>query len=222
MPDHPHSPRSCRWFALALILGLAGAARGEEPAIVVEQTAPRIVRRVYDPLNPPAEMLKKLKLPEAGLCEFDFGCKILTATDHTRFGLQSVEATVTSVRLVTHLDVTIWTVIESNAKLRAHEEGHREICEDYYRRAREVAVALARRALGTKLTSTRHNGGAAIPELREALQRKLAAEFLRETAERCVVAQEIYDTITAHGGNPISEADAVAQAVAAEQARPRD
>jgi hypothetical protein len=217
MPRGADSRRAAGRLALVLLLGFAGRARGEEPRVSIEQTEPRIVRRAYDPLNPPAEMLRKLTLPEAGLCQFDFGCKVLTATDRPHFGLQRTGATVTSVRMVTHLDITIWTVIESNPKLRAHEEGHREICEDYYRRARAVALDLAGRALGTRLAAPIYDLGG--PEVREAFQNRLAAEFIRETAERCVVAQHNYDVITAHGGNRITEAEAVAQAVSEERSR---
>lgn len=221
MPDSHASRLRHRLLVLALILGGAGAAHGEEPGIFVEQTPPRIVRRDYDSLNPPAEMLKKLKLPEAGLCQFDFGCKTLAVTDQPRLGLQTATVTVTSIRLVMHLDITLWTVTQANAKLRAHEEGHREICEEYYRRAREVAVDLARRALGTQLTGALYNNGATLAEVRDAFQSKLAADFLQETARRCIVANDHYDALTAHGGNPIPEADAAAQAIAEEQARPR-
>jgi hypothetical protein len=79
-----------------------------------------------------------------------------------------------------------------------------------------VALTLATRALGTPLTPAEYSGGFS-PDIREAFQRRLVAEFLRETAERCIVAQDLYDAITAHGGNGIKPAAAVAQALAAEE-----
>jgi len=211
-------PQIHRLLGLALLLTLAGGARGATPGVTVEQSPPQIVRRTYDALHPPEEMLRKLTLPEAGLCQTDFGCKVLAGTDRPGFGLQP---TVTSVRLLTHLTITIWTVIQANPKLLAHEEGHRAIWEEYYRRAQPVALEIASRALGTRLAFPLNNGGAAVPDAREALQGKLAAEFLRATAERCVVAQHNFDVITLHGGNQIPEAAAAAQAMAEEQARPR-
>ena len=211
--------RFCFIFAgLWLVLGTA--ALGAEPAFAVERTPPRIVRRTYDPQNPPAEMSRKLTLPEAGLCEFEFGCEIQTGTATPRYGLGTVQATVTSIRLIPRLDLTIWTVTQANAKLRAHEEGHRELCELYYQRVDAVALRLARAAIGTKLTIDLRRREASTQEALDQFQNKLLEEFLRETARRCTIAQARYDLITAHGVNPIPEAEAITQAVADERSAP--
>lgn len=217
-----HPPRSLLLCAL-LISGGACEALAQYPAVSIEQTPPRIIRRTYDAQNPPKEMLRKLQLPEAGLCQSDFGCKILVGTSAPRFGPTTAEATTTSVRLVMHLDLTIWTAIEANAKLLAHEEGHREIWETYYREAHAMALDVAGRAIGTRLTIPLQHGwitGAVADKSRESLQVRLAEEFLQATAGRCIVANTLYDAITAHGTNAIDEAGAVAQAVAKERARP--
>ncbi len=212
--------RKVLWLlTVALLLGSTCVAHAAEPAYLAEQTPPQVVRRTYDPLNPPAEMQRKLTLPEAGLCEFKFGCEIRTGTATPLFGLQTVEATVTSVHLVTHLDITIWTVTASNAKLRAHEEGHREICEEYYRDAGQIALRLAGQALGTKLTIALKNRDTATKEAVDAFQDKLLQEFLNETGIRCTVAQENFDRITAHGVRPVTEAAAITQALTEERAR---
>jgi hypothetical protein len=50
------------------------------------------------------------------------------------------------------------------------------------------------------------------------IQNDLIAEFLRETATRCDFAQARFDVITQHSISPIDEAEALAQAIAAEEA----
>jgi len=199
-------------FALGLSL-LAVASPGAQPTASVEKTLPRVVYRVFDPMNPPAEMKKKLIPPEAGLCEFEFGCVIQTGVELPRFGFKEIPATISSIRLVARLSITIWTVVDAPPKLRAHEEAHREICELYYQKADKVAVRLAQQALGRKLPIPTKHREAAAQEALDAFQNELLAEFLKETATPCTAAQERFDAITAHGLDPIGEADAIARAM---------
>ncbi len=89
------------------------------PPVVVVKTAPHVVRRSYDPRDPPAEMSKKLTLPEAGLCDSEFGCEIYTDTAMPGLALDPTQASITSIRLILHLDITIWTVTAAPAKPRS-------------------------------------------------------------------------------------------------------
>lgn len=204
----------CRLVVAGLLLAVATGMQGATPPVVVIKTPPRIVRRSYDPLNPPAEMSKKLTLPEAGLCDSEFACEIYTDTEMPRYGLSTVQATITAIRLILHLDITIWTVTAAPPKLRAHEEGHRRITEEYYRGADTVAHRLATQALGRKLPVTFLDRESSSPRAVEAFQDTLLAEYLQETARRCTVAQGRFDAITAHGGNVIAEDAALHQALA--------
>jgi len=181
--------------------------------IVVTKTGPLIERRSYDPSNPPAETSQKLTLPEAGLCDSEFTCKFHTGTEMPRFGLGTVQATITSIRLILHLTITIWTVTGAPPKLRAHEEGHRRITEEFYRNAKTVAYRLAAQALGRKLPVV-FVDQTAKPGAVKAFQDKLLMEYLQETARRCTVAQTRFDSIAAHGGNSITEDDTVRQTLA--------
>lgn len=204
----------CRLVVAWLLLAVTVEMSGATSPIVVTKTAPRIVYRSYDPLNPPAEMSKKLKLPEAGLCDTEFGCEIYTGTEMPRYGLSTVLATITSIRLILHLDITIWTVADAPPKLHAHEEGHRRIAEEFYRNADTVAYRLASQALGKKLPVALRNRETSNREAVEAFQGALLAEYLQLTARDCTVAQVRFDAITAHGGNAIAEDAARLQTLA--------
>ena len=201
----------CRLVVAGLLLVVTAGLQGATAPVSVIKTEPRIVRRSYDPLNPPTEMSQKLTLPEAGLCESEFGCEIYTGTEMPAFGLRTVQATITSIRLILHLDITIWTVTAATPKLFAHEEGHRRITEEYYRNADTIAFRLASQALGKKLTVSLTSQGTSNAEAVAAFQGTLLAEYLEETARRCTVAQQRFDAITAHGGNAIPEDAAMLQ-----------
>lgn len=201
----------CRWVVAGLLLAVTTGLRGATEPVTVTKTEPRIVRRSYDPLNPPAEMTQKLTLPEAGLCESKFGCEIYTGTEISTSGLGTFQATVTSIRLILHLDITIWTVTASNPKLRAHEEGHRRIAEEYYRNADAIALRLASQSLGQKLTVTRTLWGPSCSKAVAVFRDALLAEYLAETSLRCTVAQNRFDAITAHGVNSITADAALLQ-----------
>lgn len=203
----------CRLVVACLFLAVTAGLPGATSPVSVIKTVPRIVRRSYDPLNPPAEMTQKLTLPEAGLCESEFGCEIYTGTAMPAFGLRTVQATITSIRLILHLQITIWTVTASTPKLLAHEEGHRRLNEEYYRNAAEIAYRLAAQALGKKLPVTLRSRGKSKTGAVEAFQSTLLAEYLEATARRSTVAQKRFDAITAHGGNAIPEDAAMLQAL---------
>lgn len=99
-----------------------------------------------------------------------------------------------------------------------HEEGHRQICEDFYRGCEAVARQLGQKMIGRKAVGTGRNKQEAQEKAQEILLTELNKAYLRATRWHCRICQDHYDEITTHGLKPIIEADAIAQAKALEAA----
>lgn len=196
---------------LFLLLPLAVSAAVAAP-VAIEIAPARIERRTFDPRHPPAEM-PKLTPPEVGTCVYQFACSTEAQAEGSR--LSHKPARVTEIVLRATLTVTLWTPAGGPAKILAHEEGHREICEYYYDQAGEIGRRLAQRGLG--LTLQARTKPAMTAEL-DRLQKSVIHEFLEETATRCDFAQARFDAITEHSMNPIAENVAMVRAIAAEEA----
>lgn len=196
------------------MLGLISGAAESAPVtsgVVVKIEPAKITRRTFDPENPPPEM-PRLRPPEIGTCVYTFHC---TTEMETR-GALARPAQLTGVEVSAKLTVTLWTPRDGPPKVLAHEEGHRAICEIFYDRADSVARRLAEREIGRTLNSAMQDKRAVEAELKR-IQDDLIAAFLRETATRCDFAGERFDVITEHSKNPISESDAITQALAEER-----
>jgi hypothetical protein len=200
-------------IAMAFVLSITSvAAESGLVGVVVKVDPPHVTRRTFDPKNPPKEM-PTLTPPEVGTCVYSFGC----STEIVMRGERGRTARVTGVQVATRLGITLWTPQAGPPKILAHEEGHRAIAEMYYQLAEPVARRLAGQVLGKPVSwSTGRDEKAAETELKK-IQDELIAEYLRETARRCDVAQAHFDTITQHSMDPIPESEAVASAIAEEE-----
>lgn len=197
----------------AFVLGSAGlAAATTQSGVKINVDPPQISRRTFDPNNQPGEM-PKLIPPEVGTCVYSFGC----STEVVMSGVRGRTARVTGIQVTTRLSVTVWTPQQGPPKILVHEEGHRALAEMYYQLAEPVARRLAERELGKPIPVQVRDQRAAEAELKK-IQDALIAEYLRETATRCDFAQARYDVITEHSMNPRPESEAIARAVAEEEA----
>jgi hypothetical protein len=193
--------------AVGVMLSIAHAA---EPRVRVDIAPPVVARHTFDLAHPPAEM-PTLTPPEVGTCVFKFDCGMETQAAGSRWRAPAV----TDVVIRAHLTITIWTPIGGPQKVVTHEEGHRRICEIYYRPAGDIAERIGWAAIGSPL---RNGTQQQLKQQLDALQRRSIAEFLRETATRCEYAQERFDAITSHSMNPVAESVAMAQALLDERA----
>jgi hypothetical protein len=131
-------------------------------------------------------------------------------------GTRGKTARLSGVEVATRLQITLWTPLEGPAKVLAHEEGHRAICEIYYEGADLIARELGEREIGRQISSAIGDKNAAEVELKK-IQDALIAAFMRETARRCDFAQARFDAITQHSINPIDESAAITLALDEEQ-----
>lgn len=203
-------PGSLRRVVFLLSIGATVAQASEAVSIQIEP--PAIERRTFDPQNPPKDM-PKLRPGEIGSCVYAFGC----VADVQARGSSSKPAKITSLTLITSLKITLWTPHNGPQRVIKHEETHREICEDYYATVEPIARAIAVKELGRTFSAPVGDKDATEAELTK-VQNAMVAEFLRETAKRCDVAQLRFDELTQHSRGPMGEEKAREQAVAEERA----
>src|SRR5215213_5783477 len=135
------------WMALHLFT--AGAA--EKSSIAIEKATRVRLEQRFKLGEQPEHLTYQLK-DEAGLCDYRFGLLIQIETEYPRLAVKNVTATVRGIKMRLTLDTTLWVSKEGGAKVQAHEEAHRAICEAFYRDADVVARSLAEKVIGQKLT----------------------------------------------------------------------
>lgn len=209
--------RLCFFLGIALLVSL-GARAAEEHPVTVKKNPVKITRRTFDPKRPPAAM-PKLTPPESGVCHFEFTCDAGIGVFVDPKGANAVEVEVDSVDMVLDLPIEIWVMNNAPKKLVAHEEGHRQICEDYYANAEVIARDLAKKMIGRKATASGRNRKEAQDKAQQQLLSELNQAYMAAVRGRARACQDIYDDITTHGLKPIAEADAIAQAKAQEKAQ---
>lgn len=192
----------------------SGAWAATSPSTVVITKEPaEIERKTFDPQSPPPEM-PPLNPSEAALCEFRFGCE-------TRFEVsmlassaaRTIPGTISSITVITSLQIVVWTPHNSPQKIIAHEEAHRAIAEHYYRDVEVIARRLAQRQIGRAVTVPMRNEKPDVETALGGLQNEIVTEYLNQTARRCKFAQERFDVITDHSRKSTGEEDAMAQAI---------
>ncbi|HEY4299547.1 MAG TPA: hypothetical protein VGM73_01655 [Candidatus Didemnitutus sp.] len=199
-------------FATALTT-VALFAAGEDHPVTIKQLPPKITRRPFDRKRPPPQM-PKLTAAESGVCHFEVTCDagigflVDTIDPHT------VEVEVDSVDAVLSLPIDVWVGIGTPPKLGQHEEGHRQICEDYYKGADVIARDLAKAMIGKKARATGRDKKDAQARAQDQLLTQYNAAYMHAVRDRMRQAQDHYDLITIHGLKPIAEKDAIAQAEA--------
>lgn len=174
----------------------------------------RATYHTFPPHRPPPHLGRE-PLAELGFCETQYGCRPRVKYRYPRWGRGPFKATLVAVDLETTLTIDIWTMEGAGAKVLAHENTHRAISEHYYRDAGEIAERFAARLIGQQVALIDRSEREVDAELQAMLAEPLAG-FMRETHDRCRMAQQRFDDITDHGRAPIANAVAMRQALADE------
>ena len=202
-------PRRVGLFVLVALLSVAGPALAE---VEVSRKPPTAVTKTFNPKKPPREM-PPLRAGEAAVCESKFLCQVQVEVEVSTAPGEPPECKITGVKSELRLDVVIWLPTDGTAKIRAHEEGHRQISEHFYARAEEVAQKLAEKYVGQSLEIK----SAEPADTRPVIQR-VANEFCQEYLGAVEVpsekAQMKYDQLTDHGRNKMGEREAIRRALA--------
>ncbi len=197
--------------ALVTMLALAGMATtapaaaapaGGAPPLKVVKHPVEVVRRTFDPANPPADM-PPLSGNEAAVTASHFAVK--TSVSYTPGSTKKKSGGWTSsirtqgIGLELNCKITIWLPKGASAKLEAHEEGHRQITEKIYLTAHTVAKGLADAYVGRGATGEGATKEAATQAALKSLMQTLADQYLNDTNGRVGRVGGAYDELTAHG-----------------------
>ena len=197
---------------LGAFLVLSGSAwAAEEHPITIKQLPAKIVRRSFDMKHPPRD-LPKISSHEAGDCNFQNTCDAGIGVFVDTIDAHTVEVEVDSMDVVLSLPITVWVGIGTPPKLGQHEEGHRQICEDYYKGADIIARDLAKGMIGKKARATGRDKKDAQDKAQQQLLTEYNNAYMHAVRDRMLHAQQHYDLITVHGMKPIPEKEAIAQA----------
>lgn len=205
-------------FAAATFIAsfaITTACAAEEHPVTVKKNPPKITRQSFDPKHPSPKM-PKLTPPESGVCHFEFVADAGLETFVDQINPTTVEVEIDAVDFVLDLQIDIWAMNGAPKKLLAHEEGHRQIAEHYYRDADKIAQRLGKQFIGKKAQGTGPNKQAATDAATHKLLSELNLAYMAETRVRCSACQKRYDKITNHSLIPIPEDEAIKQALAAE------
>ncbi|MGH7213317.1 MAG: hypothetical protein ACREIT_00845 [Tepidisphaeraceae bacterium] len=196
-------------------------ARADIPAdpVGIERRATAVTRHTFDPKNHPANM-PPLKPGEAAVCQNNFrvassfGYQLRELPDAGQNGRVVASANLENVTITLDLIIAIWNPTNATAKIKAHEEGHREISQRVYdTRATDVARTLARQYVGRELRVEGATFDACAAEAQKRVEQfanELGARYMGAVAEVAGRVNDTYDDITDHGKDlKLSEADAI-------------
>jgi hypothetical protein len=205
--------------ALAGAAVLGGALRGARATaqvdrVIVTREPPVVVRREFDPRNPPRGM-PTLVPPEAGVTDATFELDVGVRYTLEVLGTDSVLLWIDGLNIVTRLTINIFTMSGAPEKLRAHEEGHRQINEHFYHDAETAVHEAALPLVGRSFEG--YGADRRVAEQRAMRRIKAALEevYMDRTRMRSTLANERYDELTEHGTNGLMVEEAVRRAIEA-------
>jgi hypothetical protein len=151
---------------------------------------------------------------EAAVTQSKIACRVKFEIDITQVPGEPPTAKVVGLDATLQLSIAIWLPTRAKAKIRAHENGHREISETYYAKAEQAAREIANKFLGRQLELPGVDPAQTTPIIQ-----RLADEFYEEHLRRIEIplhkVQENYDRLTDHGRNRMSEDEAIKHAMEA-------
>lgn len=171
--------------------------------IQIDRRPPTVQRIVFDPARPPADM-PRLDAGEAATCQFNFQCgaRFQSVTEQQiplPGGRVRAVVKIESMAITLTLENRIFLPRDATAKLRAHEEGHREINERVYESAEAVARAEAQRVLGQTWEGEGESADAAAQAALQQALRSFCRAYHAQIADRAYRVGSIYDELTDHG-----------------------
>ena len=196
------------WVSWRGALSRRRSAETLQPAIVKQPV--NFATRTFDPSAPPVEM-PPLTSGENAECDSNFLSSANVSSETERRDATHATLTITQIKMRLQLNVTIWVPAGVSQHVMEHEEGHRQISENYYQTADQLAGQIAARYIGKQIELS---GADLDAESQKALQQtatEISEEYGRELNTQ--PSQLLYDSITDHSRNEVVAADAVAHAL---------
>lgn len=201
-----------RLTLLSFVLLALACPAGAGAQVNITRKAPLVQTRTFDPKDPPREM-PPLKPGEAAVCESKYACQVEVEVAISTAPGEKPTCKVTGIKSDLGLVVIVWLPRGASQKLRAHEDGHRQISELYYANAEQVAKSLGEKYIGKELEIA----SAETDDTRPVIQRvghEFCQQYLGTIEAPSEKAQKRYDELTDHGRNKVNEKDAIRRAIA--------
>jgi len=197
--------------ALLGLVTATTAARGVE-AVKVEREPVKVEVKYFDPKHLP-DPPPPIEHGEAAVTVYSLGIETYVRYGYTQpkrgAGPVKINFKIADVTVKLKCTITEWLPENPPAALRAHEDGHRAIAEEFYKRGEAVARRLAAKELGRTVVGNGQDlegaGNAAI----EQVTTRVNGGYTKGIIDPCKVAQEKFDTITVHGSNGKDAKEAV-------------
>lgn len=117
-----------------------------------------------------------------------------------------------TARVALSLPLTIWVPFGVSDKLMMHEYGHCKICKRIYDTAEQVAFKSAKQVLNAQFTANEASKDDASFYAIKNARDELCGRYTQQTQKVADDISVIYDRITNHGMNDVSEDTAIKQA----------
>ena len=176
----------------------------------IKQLPAAVTTRNFDPRHPPEDM-PALRSDEAAVTESKFACGVQIEVEITPADNDKATLKITGVTADLKLDVVMWIPEKANTKLKAHEAGHRDIAEQFYKGADAVAKTIADTYIGKQVQANSADPKDTRPVI-QRLANEFCGEYLGKTEVPSEKVQQKYDDLTDHGRNKLPEKEAIKQA----------
>jgi hypothetical protein len=209
-------PSSCCCLAVVLVLSGVALAAAPAPApatapVKVTRVPTTLQTRTFDRKHPPAQM-PRLTGNEAAVTVPAFSCEVRLQVEDSPRSAQKPTVTVVAMDITVRLDITMWLPKGVTAKLKAHEEGHRQISEKFYEKADSIAKSVAQKYIGRTIDVDGRDHAAVDAEMKRTIN-EFCGEYMGGVSVPASRVNDAYDHITEHGTNRISEAEAIRRAM---------
>lgn len=148
---------------------------------------------------------------ESAECDSDFRSTASVSGGTRQTDTTHATVTITQVKVTLQLNINIWVPTGATQHLIEHEEGHRQISEEYYETADKLAERIAATYLGKEIEISGADLGAESSKVLRQMATEITDEYNKELNPG--PTQLFYDAITDHGRNEVVVKDAVAHAL---------
>jgi hypothetical protein len=152
-----------------------------------------------------------LALGENAECESNFLSNASVGGESRQSDATHATVTITQIKMILQLNITIWVPTGVAQHVIEHEEGHRQVSEFYYQTAGKLAARIAAPYMGKQIEITGTDLGAESTRMLQQTATDITDEYNKELNPG--PTQLLYDAITDHGRNEVVVRDAVAAAI---------
>lgn len=197
-------------FFLAIVLALVPQTWAQ---VSVKPEPPDVKTRTFDPRHPSSEM-PKLQPNEAAVTESKYSCGVQIEVEIAPQQNGKAIVKITGVTAELSLKVIVWLPGNASAKIKAHENGHRDISLEFFKKADEIAKKIAEKYIGKQNVADSADRSHTTPII-QRWANEYCGEYLGETEVPAEKVQLKYDDLTDHGRNRMKESDAIKKAMEA-------